>query len=234
MKPTTKRLLVIASAFLAVVQTTQFPQASADEPKNPHARWEKSIQAFEQVDKAKPPKQGGVVFVGSSSIRMWKLEKSFPRLNAVNRGFGDSEIADSIYFADRIIFKYEPKTIVVYAGDNDIARGKSSEQVVKDFQTLLKLVQDKSPQSKLAFVAIKPSISRWKLADKMSTANAAIAKICQNTKNAVYVDIYKPMLGKDGKPRSSLFLKDGLHMSDEGYAIWTSLVEPHLGDSDTK
>jgi lysophospholipase L1-like esterase len=219
-----RRNIVIVAAFVAAV--TLASRTQADEKKNPSARWEKTIQKFEQQDKQAPPKKGGVLFVGSSSIRMWKLDKSFPRLGAINRGFSGSEIADSIHFADRIIFKHKPRSIVLYAGDNDIAKGKSPKRVVSDFKKFVELVQEKSPQSKIAFIAIKPSISRWNLSGKMSTANAAIQKICDRTKNVDYVDIYKPMLGKDGKPRPSLFIKDGLHMSDEGYELWTSIIKP--------
>jgi lysophospholipase L1-like esterase len=224
-----RRSLVLVLVGLA------FSATQADEPKkNPHARWEATIKKFEERDQTAPPKKGGVLFVGSSSIRMWKLDKSFPELGAINRGFGGSEIADSIHFADRIVFNHEPRSIVMYAGDNDISRGKTPKQVVSDFKRFVKLVQDKSPQSRIAFIAIKPSIRRWALARKMSEANVAIQKLCEDTKNVDYVDIWKPMLGKDGKPRPSLFIKDGLHLSEEGYELWTSIVKPYVVRSKNK
>src|SRR5438270_868126 len=97
-------------------------------------RWEKEIAVFEKQDQAKAPPRGGVVFVGSSTIRLWKLDKSFPELHALNRGFGGSQLADSVHFAPRIVLKYEPRVVVLYAGDNDLAARKTPEQVFADFQ----------------------------------------------------------------------------------------------------
>lgn len=231
------RFTICFAAFVAAVAAASLfgpSKTRADEPADPFAKWEKSIAAFEQQDTEKPPEKGGIVFVGSSSIRMWKLDKSFPGVNAINRGFGGSELADTVHFAERIVFKYEPKTIVVYAGDNDIGKGKSPEQVVDDFKKLVQLVNEKSPASKLVYIAIKPSIKRWALHDKKTVANSAISKICQQTKNIEYVDVVKPMLGENGEPRPSLFLKDGLHMTDAGYELWTSIVKPYIVETKTE
>ena len=114
--------------------------AVADE-KHPSARWESTIRKFEAADdKQMPPKQA-ILFVGSSSIRLWDLKESFPDEKTINRGFGGSEVADSLYFADRIVTKYEPRQIIMYAGDNDIGKGKSPETVAKDFRQFVKKVR---------------------------------------------------------------------------------------------
>ena len=197
-------------------------------PPSPSAKWEKAISEFEDQDQKSPPPKGAVLFVGSSSIRLWKLEKSFPHLATINRGFGCSEIADSVHFADRIVLKYKPKTIVFYAGDNDIAHGKSPEQVARDFQAFVKTVYEKLPKTNILFVAIKPSLARWKLAETMQQANNLIQAQCETNERLVFIDVWKPMLGEDGRPRAELFLKDGLHMNDKGYQIWASLIRPHL------
>lgn len=205
------------------------PAAMAQErtkQKNPHARWEAAIRKFEEQDKANPPAKDGVLFVGSSSIRLWKLDESFPKLDAINRGFGGSEIADSTHFADRIILKHEPRLILLYAGDNDIAKGKSAETVTDDFRKFVKVVHARLPKSRIVFIAIKPSIQRWSLADENAKANAAILDICNKDERLNYADIWKPMIGKDGKPRPELFAKDGLHLNSKGYELWTSIVKP--------
>jgi len=101
--------------------------------KDGAARWEEHIRKFEKADEKNPPPPGGVLFVGSSSIRMWDLDKWFPKKRATNRGFGGSQISDVNFFAERIVLKYGPRVIVFYAGDNDVARGKSAERVFQDF-----------------------------------------------------------------------------------------------------
>ena len=204
------------------------PIASVSADHDP-SRWEKYIARFEAADKKQMPQPDGVLFIGSSSIRMWKtLEQDFPGLPVINRGFGGSQIADSNHFAGRIVHPYKPRQIVLYAGDNDVAGGKSPETVLADFQQFLKTVRAKLPKVRVSFIAIKPSLSRWKLSGKMAMANSLVRDACGKDKRLDYIDIWLPMLGDNGKPRPDLFLGDGLHLNAKGYALWTSIVKPHL------
>lgn len=225
-----RQLVIAGLAFWAVVSS---PQLNA-EPPSPFARWEKAISAFEKQDEKSPPPQGAILFVGSSSIRLWDLKESFPHHTTINRGFGGSEIADSVHFADRLILKHRPSTVVFYAGDNDIAKGKSPEQVAKDFASFVKVLHEELPQTKIVYIAIKPSIKRWNLSDTMQKANQLIQAQCKKSDQLVFVDVFPPMLGEDGKPRPELFIKDGLHLNKQGYQVWTKLILPHLPETDTK
>lgn len=217
-------------AFLSAIllSFTTLLAARAEEQAAKPNRWEKAIQAFERQDEAKRPAKDGIVFVGSSSIRMWDLKKSFPKLDAINRGFGGSEVSDAIHFAERIILKHEPRVVVVYAGDNDIAKGKSPERVRDDYQELVAIIHAKLPETHVAYIAIKPSIKRWSLVDKMRAANKMIIELTEKDERLAFVNIDKPMIGNDGMPRKELFIADGLHLSDKGYELWSSLVKPHL------
>lgn len=179
-------------------------------------------------DDTHPTKPGGVVFVGSSSIRMWDLEKSFPEQEYLNRGFGGSQICQSTHFFDVLVAKHKPRTVVFYAGDNDIAGGKSPDEVLKDFQAFAKQFSVKLPEAKLVYIAIKPSIARWNMADKMREANKLIAAECEKNENFAFVDVWPVMLGDDGQPRKDIFKEDGLHMNDKGYELWTELIKPLL------
>jgi hypothetical protein len=200
----------------------------AEPAEKPANRWEPRIQAFEAIDKESPPPEGGILFIGSSSIVGWDLGKCFPGLPAINRGFGGSEIADSVHFADRIVWPYKPKIIVLYAGDNDIAKGKTPQQVLADYRAFVRRVREKLPQTRIVFVAIKPSIRRWQLVDKMREANRLIRAVAEKDERQVFVDIDPPMIGPDGKPRKELFKPDGLHLDSDGYKLWSGLVRPHL------
>jgi len=191
-------------------------------------RFEKDIQRFEKQDVKQPPPENAILFVGSSSILMWKLENYFPDLEVINRGYGGSVIADSIHFADRIVIPYKPRLIVFYAGDNDIDRGVTPEQVFEDYQTFVAMVRKALPEVRIIYIAIKPSIARWQLVDSMREANQSIRDFTKKREFLEFVDIDTPMLGEDGKPRPELFIADGLHLSHEGYVLWTSLVKPYL------
>jgi lysophospholipase L1-like esterase len=192
------------------------------------AKWKDELERMATRDKAHPPEPGGIIFVGSSSIRLWDLEKSFPGKGYVNHGFGGSEIADSTYYFDELVAKHKPRLVVFYAGDNDINGGKSPEQVLKDFQAFEGKFKKELPGVNLLYISIKPSIARWKLADKMREANKLIEDDGNKRPNFHFLDVWPVMLGEDGKPRKDIFLEDGLHMNEVGYAEWVKLVEPLL------
>ena len=200
---------------------------SSARAKEPFSKWEKAISAFEKSDIKKSPPENPVLFVGSSSIRMWDLKKFFPDLKTLNRGFGGSTIADSTHFFDRIIKPYRPKVIVVYAGDNDIAKGLSPDEVLKDFKSLTGKIKTSLPGTPLIFIAIKPSIKRKELWPKMKQANDLIATYCAQNSSLHFADIAKPMLDNPRHVLShDLFKSDGLHLSDQGYEMWKKVLLP--------
>jgi len=202
--------------------------AWADEDPAKFAKWEKTIAAFEEADLKHPPNKGGILFIGSSSIRMWDVQRSFPELLVVNRGFGGSQIEDSTHFAERIIGAHQPRAIVFYAGDNDIGSGKSAKTVASHFEQFVAKVRGKLPETHILFIAIKPSGSRWKYVETQRDANARIRAFCERGPKLTFVDVVTPMLGKDGLPRDELFLKDKQHMTPAGYKVWNDLLRPHL------
>lgn len=196
------------------------------------SRWEKSIQAFEEQDAENSPAKGGILFIGSSSIRMWKTAEDFPEEGIINRGFGGSQTSDLVEFTSRIALPYAPRLIVVYEGDNDISSGKSPEQVLEDTKTFFGLVHEALPKTRIAYLSIKPSLARWHLVDKMRTANALIRTHTEGDERLQFVDLDTPMLGEDGKPRAELFIEDGLHLSREGYDLWNGIVRPYLREGE--
>jgi lysophospholipase L1-like esterase len=219
----------IAILSLAAVLVLARTTAGDEAPKPPAAdRWEPDIKSFEDQDRKNPPPVGGNVFVGSSSIRMWKLGASFPKHSVINRGFGGSQLGNSVRYAERIVIPYKPRVVVVYAGDNDLSSGKSPETVVADYRALRDKIHAALPETKIVFVSIKPSPSRWKLHEQALEANRLIREEIEQEKSQVFIDVWTPMLGEDGMPRPELFVKDQLHMNDSGYEIWNRLVEPHL------
>ena len=201
------------------------PPAGGQEPPD---RWENAIRAFEESDQANPPPDGGIVFLGSSSFRRWDLDKSFPGKGLINRGFGGSQMADALRYLDRIVLPLAPRTLFIYEGDNDIGNGKSPETVEREFRELAARVHASLPDTKIVFVSVKPSIRRWHLIDKVRETNARVRAIAEKHPLVEYIDVDRPLLGSDGKPRRDLFVEDELHLNDAGYAIWAELVAPYL------
>jgi lysophospholipase L1-like esterase len=192
-------------------------------------RFEAEIKKFEEADRQNPPLQGAVLLIGSSSIRLWKdLDKAFLSVKVINRGFGGSQIEDSTCFAERIVIPCRPRMIVLYSGDNDLASGKTPERVFSDYKQFVAKVRQHLGDVRIAYISIKPSIARWHLTDQIKAANHKIRDFASKNKNLDFIDIFPAMLGADGRPRAELYVRDGLHMTEEGYALWRSSVAPCL------
>lgn len=218
------RTLAACAIWLVLVRV---PAVGAE--ADPFAKWEKEISAFERSDATNPPPKGAIVFVGSSSIRLWKtLAEDFPALRVINRGFGGSEVVDSTHFADRIVVPYAPRQVVVYAGANDINNGKTAEQVAADFRSLVEKLRSRLPHLPVAFIAIAGNPARWAQIEKVRRANTLIADYCKATPGLAFIDTHREMLGADGLPRPELFVEDRLHMNAEGYRLWKRVVGPFL------
>jgi lysophospholipase L1-like esterase len=190
-------------------------------------RWEKDVAAFEAADLTSPPPKGEILFIGSSTIRLWDLKAAFPDLKTINRGFGGSEMADSTRYVDRLVVPHSPRIVVVYAGDNDIM-GIPSEQIVIAFERFVRAVHAKLPETKILYIGIKPSLLRWGQVDRMRQANAMIRQFCERDDRLGFVDTDNAMLGWDEKPRKELYVADGLHLTAAGYQILNALVRPYL------
>ncbi|MDA7922331.1 GDSL-type esterase/lipase family protein [Verrucomicrobiales bacterium] len=213
---------VCALSFLAIALLSV--SSHADEAKKGPERWNSSIAKFESRDQETAPEAGALLFVGSSSIRMWDLKTSWPDTPSINNGFGGSTLADSIYHFDRLFKPYSPSAIILYAGDNDISNGLTHEEVVTDFKRLASLIKEQFPGTPVIFIAIKPSQSRAKLWPTMKEANDAIAALCKSDPNLQFADIARPMLKEASPPPENWFLNDGLHLSTMGYKRWTAVI----------
>jgi lysophospholipase L1-like esterase len=192
-------------------------------------RYEAEIRAFEAADRASMPAPGGIVFVGSSSIRLWtSLAADFPGLPVLNRGFGGSTFPEANHYLARVVLRYRPRTVVLYEGDNDLALGRSPRQVLADYGEFVRRVRDSLPRTRIVFIGIKPSPSRWKLVELQREANRLVRGVVATDTLLSYVDVFEPMLGANGRPKPELFVSDSLHMTPAGYAIWRRQVAPFV------
>ena len=209
-------LLPLLHALLVVGQAAKAP-------------FEDEIEAFEAQDRVNPPKKGGILFTGSSSIRIWtSLREDFPGRNVINRGFGGSQVSDSVRYVHRIVTPYAPKTIVFYAGTNDIAAGKSADTVFADYRAYVREVRTRLPKTTIFFVSISPAPSRWAKWGEMSRANVLVRDWSKGQRGLGYIDLVPAMLDAKGQPRPELFGPDMLHMNPQGYVVWKGVIGPRL------
>jgi len=208
------------------------PQAAVPQP----TRWEKEIAAYEQADRERPPAPGGVVFLGSSNIRLWNtLDDDFPGLNAINRGVGGSYLSELAVLAKRLVPAAKPRAVVVSAGGNDIAAGATAAAVRDAFALLVQNLRADLPGVKIAFLALLPSEKRWEQRDRQREANEAVREFIATTVAAegdaagmIYIDANAAVLGPDGLPGVECFLDDKLHPSTIGNARRAAIIRPRL------
>jgi lysophospholipase L1-like esterase len=192
--------------------------------------WADSFAAFAAADRAAPPPEGGVLFVGSSSIRLWdNLETQFKaRPVVLKRGFGGSQLSDCVKNLGRLVTRYRPRMVLVYAGDNDIAAGVAPGEVLRRFIAFVHGVHHDLPQARIDYISIKPSPARRALLPRIREANALIRDYAARHPSLGYIDVFTPMLDADGNPRDELFREDDLHLNTRGYALWTSVIAPYV------
>ena len=226
-----KYLLWLGLALLSAAAATL---TSCTKLKPVALPFEKEILAFAAADKTNPPPQGAIVFVGSSSVRLWKtLARDFPDHNVINRGFGGSQMSDVVRYADRIILPHKPKVIVVRVGGNDIAAGKSPERVAADFQALVEKIYAALPDANIVFLSLNSAPSRWKNVEKEKKVNRLVQDYgAAGHHGIIFVDLMTPMLKPDGTLREELFRPDRLHCNAAGYQLWTTILRPVLNTLD--
>ena len=215
---------------LLVLLAASLVSAPAQQPSQ--TPFQSEIAAFEAADKSNPPPHGAILFIGSSSIRLWQtLARDFPAHKVINRGFGGSQLIDSVNYFDRIVAPCQPNQIILYAGGNDISAGKSAEQVFGDFKSFVEKVKTALPNARLAYISIAPNPARWAQIEKIKTANLLIAAYIQQDHNLTFIDVFPKMLDQDGLPRPEIYVSDRLHMNARGYELWKSVVGPYLREN---
>ena len=191
----------------------------------------KEIYAFKKLDSVSFPPKHAILFVGSSSFTKWKdVQEYFPKYTIINRGFGGSSLPDVIRYADKVIFPYKAKQVVIYCGENDLASSDTvtAQLVFQRFKQLFTIIRKNDPAVEVAFVSIKPSPSRRRLWPTVEKANQLIKDYLSTKKKTTFIDVYYTMLKKDATVMSDIFLEDSLHMNAKGYAIWGKKIEPYL------
>lgn len=224
---------IVAAGVVAALPPTdvrgQHAGGSPYAAQRDYTKWEKEVTAYEAADRKSPPPKGGALFIGSSTIRLWKtLAEDFPDHKVINRGFGGTEIVDSTHFADRLIFPHEPKQIFLRAGGNDIHTGRVPREVAADFAEFVRVVHSRLPKTEILFIGLSPAPARWGEGDKTRELNRLVREMALEMPRVGFVDAYDLSLTPDGRARPELFVKDRLHFAPEGYKLLADRVRPFL------
>lgn len=190
--------------------------------------WEDEIAAMEAREKENPPKEGAILFAGSSSIRLWEtLADNFPSKDVINRGFGGSQMSDLIRHFDRIFLPNKPRQVVIFSGGNDLDVGVTPEEVAANFAMLCDMLAVALPETRITLIGIAPNPDRWSQRERQLGLIKLTSDYCAQNGHD-FIDVWTSMLGDDGLPSRDLYLEDRLHMNAAGYVMWREIVEPYL------
>jgi lysophospholipase L1-like esterase len=222
------RLFALAALLTGAPTVAVLRSATGQELAN---KFEKNIVAFETEDRASPPPQDAILFVGDSQFTRWKsIHEDLKGYTVINRGFGGSQMSDLLHYTDRIVIPYRPRLIVVNEGGNDLHAGRTPEALLADFKAFVAKVRQALPHAQIALSGLQPSPARWVQADLRRRFNDMLRSYVSTQENVIYVDLFDAYLGADGKPREELFVADRLHHSAEGYAVRLRVLRPILGE----
>ena len=211
---------LLATCFLCSAQSAMSESES---------RWGPYIQRFEGSDKNNPPLQGAILFVGSSSILYWRtLTEDMAPLKVINRGFGGSQMFELNMFRDRIVTNYKPRAIVVYEGDNDVAAGKNTEEIIGAYEDFVQHIDKVLPDSDICFISAKPSIKRAHMLSQQTEVNERLKSMADSRDDMCYLDVAKSMFNEKGEIRAEIFVADNLHPNAAGYKVWKDVIKPVL------
>jgi len=218
--------LLLASISLSAYARADYPRVFEPDPE----RFASAIAEFQAADAANPPPKGAIVCTGSSSMRMWhpRIKDDLPGLTLLPRGFGGSHYTDLIHYLEALVFKYQPRALLLYEGDNDAKYGKTPERIFQDFKFLVEQCREQVPDLRLYIIGSKPSVARWAIAEQMQRNNAMIQDYCRAKPGFTYIDVWPQLLDGNGQVRPELFMEDELHLNSAGYDRWTAAIAPVL------
>jgi lysophospholipase L1-like esterase len=218
-----------ASALALVVALSTSQSASGAVWRNPRtgASFDNDVAAFGKADQTNPPPRNAILFLGASSMRLWKtLAEDLPEYRVINRAFGGSQITDVIHYMDRVVLPYSPPVIVFYPGAD------STETVLTDFKAFVTNVHSRLPTTHIVFMSLLAKPANLAAVDRVRDANRLIKEFADTQPGLSFIDVFSEMLGPDGRPRPEFFREDGLHTNERGYALWTKLLRKHLAGLD--
>ena len=211
----TLKMLLIASMQLIGMA------AYADKPAADPARFEGEVAGIEQRDRVAPPPEQGILFIGSSNIRKWDVQESFPGLTVTNHGFGGSHASDSVFFFDRLVVPAKPKLIVFHAGGNDLSYGRSPEQLVGDVKAFIEKTHAALPKARLIYLGPFPAPIRVGLRGQFAETARLIRAAIHGDRLVSFIDPGPALLTKSGEVQPQLYENDRLHLNKDGYALLT-------------
>ena len=194
-------------------------------------KFESEIAAFEKLDKTEKYSDQSVLFVGSSSIRLWNtLKEDMAPYPVIQRGFGGSNSPAVLQYIKRIAYPHRFRAVVIFIA-NDITGSPNDltpQASAGNFREIVRTIRVKYRKQPIFIVEITPCVSRWKYWPQIQQDNALLKSFCQKKDHLYFIETAGSYLNEKGEPRDELFREDHLHLNSEGYKIWGKLIKDEL------
>ena len=219
--------MVLLFTYLFLQFRLEMQRMQSEDPRV----WDPVITEFEQEDKASPPPLGAVLFVGSSTIRLWDtLTEDMKPLVAFGRGFGGAKIIDISYYVNRIVTPYQPKAVVVYIGGNDFSeifdnQTKTLTQTKPLYLQLIDRLKEAAPNAPIFFVALKPTTTNWHQKSLINSVNQFLKSRAELDERLFFIDANQGLYNAQGLPNADFLWIDGVHINSDGYKVWGAEIK---------
>ena len=200
-------------------------------------QFEEEVSLLESLDFEEKAGEKDVLFIGSSSIRLWdNIQVDMYPYSSVKRGYGGAHFYDLVHFSERLVKNHSPKAILIFVanditGSNDFTNlvgDLSPHEVKRLFRYNYKLIRCIHKQTPIFLIETTPTPKRWKVWNKILQANKKLERFCKQVPNLYFISTRDKFIGADGLPIQSLFLNDELHLNVDGYKLWSSVIKSKL------
>lgn len=228
-KLTTTKIVYMSKVYISIFTLfffgLHFSASSQD------VRFQQEVKALQEKYPPEHHQGPSYLFTGSSSIRLWKELTELPSDQPIlNLGFGGSRADDLNRHLDALVLAYNPSKIFIYEGDNDLADGIISLQIINEFFGMTQRIHEKFPDSKIYILSPKPSILRWNLKSEYQELNSLLKTFAEGQPYLEYVDLWASLLNEQDEPNPAFFASDNLHLNEDGYKQWNKIILPYLKD----
>jgi hypothetical protein len=222
---------VVASVLVPAASRTMFAQATASAagaPAGQEMRFADQIKLMLDEDRAAPPPQNAILFIGSSIFRQWtNVKEHMAPLPVFNRAFGGSRTWEVLHYMDQIVLPYRPRIIVYYTGSNDVNAGQPAQAIVGRTMEFMTRAHTALPATRIYYVAINRSPDKRDKWDVVDAVNARMKATAASSPYLDYIDL-NSVLFRHGEPRMELYRPDGLHFHPPAYDEFTGIIKPVL------
>jgi lysophospholipase L1-like esterase len=163
-----------------------------------------------------------IIFLGNSITDMCAWNELFGMANIKNRGISGDVINGVIDRLEEVVSAY-PKKIFLMIGTNDLARKKSIEQILSDYEKLITLIIQKTPKTQLYLQSVLPTKNQaTRNNSDIIQINKGIQELA-NKYSLIYINLFDLFKTSENELNMD-YSCDGLHLNGKGYLLWKEAV----------